>query len=42
MLYHAFERFAGMKGAGHTDGGLFVIATDIVGRPLGDAESWGD
>ncbi|KAH7885486.1 hypothetical protein F5I97DRAFT_1885976, partial [Phlebopus sp. FC_14] len=38
-VYHALEDLQGdciprLKGAGYTAGGLFAIATDIVGRPL--------
>lgn len=47
QVYHALEDLQGyciprFKGAGYTAGGLFVIATDIVGSPLEDAESLSD
>lgn len=43
-VYHALKDLQGdciprFKGAGYTAGGLFAIATDIVGRPLEDVES---
>jgi serine/threonine protein kinase len=42
-VYHALTDLQGqciprLKGAGYTAGGLFVIATEIVGRRLEDAE----
>ncbi|CAG8659745.1 17352_t:CDS:2, partial [Funneliformis caledonium] len=46
-VYNALKDLQGdcvprFKGAGYTAGGLFIIATDIVGRPLEDAESLSD
>ncbi|CAG8647187.1 11077_t:CDS:2, partial [Paraglomus occultum] len=46
-VYNALKDLQGdcvprFKGAGYTAGGLFTIATDIVGRPLEDAESLSD
>ncbi|CAG8557553.1 4427_t:CDS:2 [Paraglomus brasilianum] len=43
-VYNALKDLQGdciprFKGAGYTAGGLFAIATDIVGRPLEDVES---
>lgn len=43
-VYHALKDLQGnfiprLKGAGYTAGGLFTIATDIVGTPLEDVES---
>ncbi|KAF8648911.1 hypothetical protein AX16_006133 [Volvariella volvacea WC 439] len=46
-VYHALKDLQGdcvprFKGAGYTAGGLFIIATDIVGRPLEHAKSLSD
>ena len=46
-VYHALKDLQGyciprLKGAGYTAGGLFAIATDIVGSPLEDVESLSD
>ena len=46
-VYHALKNLQGycipkFKGAGYTAGGLFAIATDIVGSPLEDVKSLSD
>jgi tRNA A-37 threonylcarbamoyl transferase component Bud32 len=46
-VYHALKDLQGdciprLKGAGYNAGGLFVIATDIVGKPLEDVENLSD
>ena len=46
-VYHALKGLQGdciprLKGAGYTAGGLFAIATDIVGSPLEDVRSLSD
>ena len=46
-VYHALKDLRGyciprFKGAGYTAGGLFAIATDVVGSPLEDVKSLSD